>query len=206
MKNKKTSVFQETYNKYLDQISRIELNQSFGEKLGINISNNTAQVPLFNELYEISAKEILNSSGKRPSFEICVVLCKYLLLCPAIGPTDNDWVTFKDFPDTGPLITYHINDVENPITKIFTGRLHELKEAGRLLGGVTPNIDLPYDVIMKFAPLPKVPVLLLFNDQDEEFPAKSSVLFEKRAEKYLDAECLAILGALFSNHLRQVIK
>ncbi|CAN2041866.1 hypothetical protein GMMP15_50054 [Candidatus Magnetomoraceae bacterium gMMP-15] len=35
---------------------------------------------------------------------------------------------------------------------------------------------------------------MLFNDADDEFEAKCSVLFERRAEKYLDLECLAMLG------------
>ncbi|MBW2248424.1 MAG: DUF3786 domain-containing protein, partial [Deltaproteobacteria bacterium] len=38
-----------------------------------------------------------------------------------------------------------------------------------------------------------------------EFPAHCSILFERRAEKYLDAECLAILGMLLSVYLRKRI-
>jgi hypothetical protein len=56
---------------------------------------------------------------------------------------------------------------------------------------------------MQFNALPRVPVLLLFNDADDEFPAHCSLLFEGRAEKYLDAECLAILGMLLSVYLRK---
>jgi hypothetical protein len=55
---------------------------------------------------------------------------------------------------------------------------------------------------MQFDALPKVPILLLFNDLDSEFPAQSSVLFERRASKYLDVECLAMAGWLFSEYLR----
>jgi hypothetical protein len=51
-------------------------------------------------------------------------------------------------------------------------------------------------------PLPKVPVLLLFDDVDEEFPAQCKVLFERRAEHYLDPECLAIIGRLLNNFLK----
>jgi hypothetical protein len=42
----------------------------------------------------------------------------------------------------------------------------------------------------------------LFNDKDDEFPAQCSVLFEKRAENYLDMECLAMLGMLFCEYLK----
>ena len=44
---------------------------------------------------------------------------------------------------------------------------------------------------------------MLFNDADEEFPAQSAVLFERRAEKYLDMECLAMVGMLLFEYLKQ---
>ena len=50
--------------------------------------------------------------------------------------------------------------------------------------------------------LPKVPMLLLFNDKDDEFPAQCSVLFEKRAKKFLDMECLAMVGMHFFEYLK----
>jgi hypothetical protein len=46
-------------------------------------------------------------------------------------------------------------------------------------------------------------MLLLFNDADEEFPADCKVLFEKRAESYLDMECVAIIGMLLAEFLRR---
>jgi len=49
--------------------------------------------------------------------------------------------------------------------------------------------------------LPKIPILLLFNGADEEFPARCAMLFERRAEKYLDMECLAIAGWALSAYL-----
>ena len=65
-----------------------------------------------------------------------------------------------------------------------------------------PADQYSYDLAMQFDALPKVSVLLLFNDKDAEFPAQSSVLFEKRAEKYLDMECLAMVGMLFFEYLK----
>ena len=43
------------------------------------------------------------------------------------------------------------------------------------------------------------------NDEDEGFPPHCSLLFEKHADKYLDAECLAILGMLLSTYLRKPV-
>jgi hypothetical protein len=43
---------------------------------------------------------------------------------------------------------------------------------------------------------------MLYNDTDDEFAAKCSVLFERRAEAYLDAECLAMVGRLLFTSLK----
>ena len=56
---------------------------------------------------------------------------------------------------------------------------------------------------MQFKSLPKIPVLLLFNDSDEEFPAQCTVLFERSAENYLDMECLAMVGMLLFEWLKR---
>jgi len=55
---------------------------------------------------------------------------------------------------------------------------------------------------VQFPALPKIPVLMLFNDADEEFPARCRVLFERRAENYLDMECLAMVGMLLFEYLK----
>jgi len=40
-----------------------------------------------------------------------------------------------------------------------------------------------------FIAISKVTILFLFNDAEGRFKAKASILFERRAEDYLDAEC-----------------
>jgi hypothetical protein len=72
------------------------------------------------------------------------------------------------------------------------------------LNGHPPAADFPYDLSLQFSALPKIPVLMLFNDADEEFPARCAVLFERRAEKYLDMECLAMVGSLLFEWLKQI--
>jgi hypothetical protein len=95
-----------------------------------------------------------------------------------------------------------VNHTERPIVQNYSNRLKDLAAACEKLGGRDPGLDLNYQLIMKLYPLPKVPVLLLFDDVDEEFPAQCKVLFERRAEHYLDPECLAIIGTLLNGFLK----
>ena len=155
----------------------------------------------FGQPYRISSRGIADPSGKQPLMGISVVLCKYLLLCPDIPSLDKEWVSYRDFKDTAPLVHSFVNHTERPIARNFSNRLEDLAAACEKIGGRDTDLDLNYQLIMKLYPLPKVPVLLLFDDIDEEFPAQCKVLFERRAEHYLDPECLAIIGTLLNNFL-----
>jgi hypothetical protein len=56
---------------------------------------------------------------------------------------------------------------------------------------------------MQFNAFPYISLLLLFNDGDDEFPARCSVLFQKQAEFYLDPESLSMTGALLTKNLKK---
>lgn len=198
----RSPVFEETYKKYLGQIAGIEF-KSLEEKLGVKAEKDNVMIPFFGKSYMVSGKGIIDPSGKPPPLEVSVVLCKYIILCPDVKPKEDDWASYRDFKDSGPLTSYFANNVEQPIANYFTGRFSELEKSCKNLGGFPPAIELSYELSMQFNPLPRVPMLLLYNDADDEFPAHCSLLFERRAEKYLDAECLAILGMLLSVYLRK---
>jgi len=119
------------------------------------------------------------------------------------GNRRRGWVSYKDFKDASPFVGGFQSNTEKAIAKNFTGGLESLRRACLQLGGKDPGLGWGYQLSMKFDPLPLIPILLLFNDADEEFPAQCLLLFERRAEKYLDMESLAILGWLLTDYLNQ---
>lgn len=195
------SVFDRTVRSYLKRIEALSL-ESIAPKLGGVLEGNAVWIPLLGNDYRISPQGITGPSGERPTHDICVILSQYLLRCPDRPPEGDDWVTFRDLRDSGPLTAFFANDVERAVASRFSGRVPALKEASRCLEGAPPELEAGYDLAAVFEALPRVPVLLLFNDRDDEFPAASSVLFERRAEAYLDAECLAMLGTQLYHHLK----
>jgi hypothetical protein len=197
------SVFERTYQDYLARIATIEF-PLLEKKLGGRLDEDRLIISVFGTPHTISKMGISDPTGHRPMLDVCVILFKYLILCPENPPQESGWVSYRDFKDTGPLTTYFVHDVEQAIISRFSGRLDELTKACVTLGGKPPEMTLSYDVSMQCDALPRVSVLLLFNDADDEFPAKCSVLFDKSAENYLDAECLAMLGRLFFIYLKEV--
>jgi hypothetical protein len=196
------SVFEKTYQNYLEQIRKINFN-SVALKLGLKTDGETIKIPFFKSEYTVFSKKITGPSGEKPAYDICVILSKYLLLCPDEPPAGHDWVSFRNLKDAGPLTKYFANEIEHAVVLHFSGKPNKLKKAGPLLGAYPPELDAEYDIAMQFDALPMIPVLMLFNDADEEFPAKCSMLFESRVEKYLDAECIAMLGRQMFSRLKK---
>jgi hypothetical protein len=197
----KEHIYDQTYKDYLARIAELDF-PFLADKLGIQIEGQDAIISFFGKFYRLSAKGITDSSNRQPHLSVSVILCKYLLMCPMIEPLGGNWMSYKDFKDAAPLIQAFYNTVAQPIVETFSSRLAELNTAGKKIGGYTPADEYSYDLVMQFDALPKIPILLLFNDKDEEFPAQCSVLFEKRAEKFLDMECLAMLGMHFFQYLK----
>ena len=69
------------------------------------------------------------------------------------------------------------------------------------MGGVENHEMAGYDLAMQFQALPMISLLLLFNDGDADFPAYTTVLFQRQAEFYLDPESLAMTSAVLARRL-----
>ncbi|MFZ0448703.1 MAG: DUF3786 domain-containing protein [Desulfatiglandaceae bacterium] len=201
----KESVFERTYEDYLARLAQLNL-QGLEDVLGVQVDGDVVIVTLYGRLYRVSTGGIQDPFGKRPPLDICVILSKYLLMCPPEEPAGREWISYKDFRDSGPLTTYFSHDVEQAIADRFAGRPGQLQKASEDLGGLAPEIEAIYDLSVRFQALPRVPVLMLFNDRDEEFGATCSVLLERCADRYLDPESLAVLGRLLFTYLKKRVE
>jgi len=69
-----------------------------------------------------------------------------------------------------------------------------------------PEFEFPYDISAMFKALPRLPILFLFNDKDDQFPAQTSILYERRAASFLDAECRIMIDWYLLEHLKRAEK
>ena len=200
----KSEVFEKNYMEYCAQIASLNFT-SIKEILGIEQDGNRMIIPFFDNNYFVSKEGIVDKSGARPDYIICVILSKYLLLCPESLHFDTEWVSFKDFKKTSHFLNlnYFASDTEKPIVQHFSGRLDALSTACEKFGGLPYDIEISYDLTVRFDALPRISLLLLFNDGDEEFPAHCSVLFQKQAEYYLDPESLAMTSTFLAKSLKR---
>lgn len=204
---KPNDIFEKNYQGYCRQLASLDM-EAMAADLGIEKGDGRLTLPLFDESYWVSETGILTLSGKRPGYAVAVILSKYLLMCPSQSHEDLDWVSFRDFKATSHFtnVNYFSSDTEKAIEQSFAGKLDALATACRTMGGVSENMALTYDLSIRFDALPRIAMLLLFNDEDDEFPAKCTVLFQKHAETYLDPESLAVCGAHLAKRLKTVAK
>ena len=182
-------VFEANLQTYLDQLKKIPLDAVI-ERLG----GRNATLPFLGNPHAISPGGIVDAKGRRARYEVCIVLFRHLIMCPPEIPQEREWVSFKDLKGAGPLTVYFRDNAEAPLIQAFGDDPKALKAAAKALGGSPPDLDLQYDVALVVQALPKIPLLLLFNGADGEFPAECSILFERRVESFIDPACIAILG------------
>ncbi|RJP90563.1 MAG: DUF3786 domain-containing protein [Desulfobacteraceae bacterium] len=204
-------IFEKTYRNYLNDVGQYDFSPH-QSRLGMRVNGNQMVIPFFGKEYAVSSAGVFllsgDGAGPTPGFAASVVICKYLLLGTSGNDIsdDSEWASYKDFRDAAPLLDYFRHNAEQPIGACFSGRIVDLESAVLRLGGRHVTDDLSYDLKMRIVPLPRVPVLLLFNDADAEFPAECRILFERRAETFLDMESLAIVGALTAGYLKACLK
>jgi hypothetical protein len=198
----RAAVFDEIYANYLAEVAALDLDRIVA-RLGLDRDGNAVVVPFYGSPFRVSGAGVADGQGFRPSHAVSVILCQYLLLCPAEDPSiSTEWVRYRTFKDALPFAAGFRNTAEQPIGKTFAGRLEALRAAAVRLGGTPTEAPFACDLALRLPALPTVPLLMMFDDQDEEFPAQCTLLFEDRAAAFLDMECLAMLGMVLASWLK----
>ena len=110
------NIFNTHYEDYCRQIAELDF-LSIKDTLGIELQGKEALIPLLGEDYIVSNKGITDESGSRPNYMVCVILSKYLLLCPAAPVRSKEWTALKDFRKLSQSTNLNVftSDTEKPI-------------------------------------------------------------------------------------------
>jgi hypothetical protein len=198
----KSQVFERIIADYLAQVAATKERQQVASRLGIRTWAEGFEIPFFNRVYTITSEAITNDHGTPAGHAVAVILCKYILLCPENPSNSEVLVTYKDFRDAAPFVGGFFNTAEDPIARSFRGKADRLESQCRRLGGCVFETEVACQLAYRLQALPQIPVFLLFNDADEEFPASCTLLFQKSAADYLDMECIAMTGSTLAARLQ----
>lgn len=130
-----------------------------------------------------------------PALEVLIL--HYLRDARTTGPTGK-WVSYRELPSGGFYYAVFRARTEIPLIKRLGSRPELFKKAACSLGGEPAQYG---DLAFKIITFPRLPLVYILWTEDEEFPAKASVLFDSSAENHLHIEDLAYLGETVTREL-----
>ena len=163
------------------------------------------EIPYFERTVTMSREGIV--AGETEHFDPWdeVLLYNYIYFSGS-KPLSGEWVGLESFPNSLPKRVALEEGCHRRIHQYFTGARPELESACRRLGGIPVLNGHNGDLAFKFAPLPRMPLLLLFWDEDQEegFEAQAKILFDATALDYLDLEGLTFVAEKLADKLTSI--
>lgn len=155
------------------------------------VEGGAALLPLFGEECAVRPDGVYKEGRKLDTIG-SILLLRYLLQA-GTGERQHTWLPYRDLKDGAQFSSYIKAHIEDKIAETFAGKRAVLRERLTALGAAPSEGEMQGDLVLLVSPLPKLPVLCIFWDRDEEFPASFQFLFDGSAPAYLDLESLAVV-------------
>jgi hypothetical protein len=164
-------------------------------------ANGTLHLPLFWENYTIEPADWTirhADTGDEPTEFTQALLLTYLVIADGTLPTGR-WIGYRDLPDGMFYAQAFRGYAELRLARELGDEgLVRFRAAAGTLGGAPVEIG---DAGYAFAILPRVHLGAVYWLGDEDFPSRTSILFEDTAPHYMTTDGLAVLGSHLVNAL-----
>ncbi len=161
------------------------------------------ELPYFNEHIIITPDRITHNDGSAMTRYEQVFIYIHMAQGGSALPSGK-WRNLVEIPNTVSKVVSMVDHVEKPLIEKFQGKIDELTQAALKIGGIDKHDEYPTsDVAILFSPLPRVPVMLMFWDGEEEdgFSAEAKLSFDDTITQHLDIESIMFL----SERLRELL-
>lgn len=187
----KSTIWNDVYPGLLARVKQVDLSEKL-HILGIERQKTILDFHFFNRRLGFDGDDFFDMAGADLTLAVKVVLCTYILMCPGKEVKGQGKLkTFREFSNAGPLFSRFTENTGKIIQTSFSNHLERLFHRCLNLGG-TIMADPAHDISICFNALPKIPIILNFNDADEIMPATAGFLYQDTADVYLDLQCLTI--------------
>lgn len=193
--------YEKVARQWADELAGRDLSDS-AARMGLGWDGSGLEIPVLGRPFRVSAHgvEAAGGEGDEPDFMVKIIASCYVLQAGA-GELSGVWTSYRELPGGAFFNSFLEANVETRLAQVFDRALPALDSCAHALGG-EPHEGLGTgDRCYRFPALPSVPVLLIFWDGDEEFPASARILFDESASAFLDMECLAALGYMVALRL-----
>lgn len=195
-------IFDKKFAACLSRIKSIDIAKNM-EAIGATRQEQSWVLNFFNRKIVFDGNDFFDRTGDAVAAAVKVVLCNYLIKCPAAKSTvSNRMVTFREFSNAGPLFSRFSENTGKIISSTFSGKPDQLASSCLKIGGTLLKTE-SYDISVRFQALHHVSIFLNFNDADDLMPANAVFLLNNDAEACLDLDSLAILCTYLTGFLLQ---
>lgn len=136
--------------------------------------------------------------GELPLAAFDQALLLYYLTTADGEPLSQTWVAFSDLPDGRFYNQAFQGYTGNELALTFRERQDLFESAAQAMGGVSYPLG---DAAYTFMALPRVPLLAVYWQGDDDFPPSCQVLLNAAASHYLPTDAYAILGSALTRRL-----
>jgi hypothetical protein len=113
-------------------------------------------------------------------------------------PLSGQWMSFSELPDGRFYNQAFQGYTGNQLARAFQNDQLSFERAAQEANGSRRAFGA---ISYAFQALPRIPILVVFWQGDEDFPASFQVLFEASASHYLPTDAYAILGSTITRRL-----
>ena len=180
-----------------------DLSGRIGGKLSAKRAGRCLVLPYFNGHILIGAGKITTPDGAELNHWEQVFIYNHMAQGGRALPTGR-WKGLEQIPNTISKMKSMKAHVEAPLVSRFAGKTETLREAAAAIGGIDRSDQFSgTDGAYYFQALPRLPVMLLFWDQDpaDGFEAQVKLMFDETIVEHLDVESIMFL----SERLKQLL-
>lgn len=105
------------------------------------------------------------------------------------------WVPFRELKDGSPMNPLFVQRGEKPLKKLLDSNSELLGDLITMFRGARADNNLfSSDIALSLYPLPKVPILICYWNQEGDMDSDLNIFFDASADKHLKIEALFSLG------------
>jgi hypothetical protein len=170
--------------------------QEAADRLGLKYVDGSIQVCFLKREYRITVDGVEPLDGHPVNVNTQSVLL-YYLLSKGQGDPEGSCVLFEAIPRLISGLSAHSHLMNAPLERQFGNDYAKFSDAALRLGGSEEESGVGTHLWI-FNVLPKIPLKVIFDEADDEFPASIQIMLDRTALRFLEFECLAFMVGLFA--------
>ncbi len=184
----------------MNEISNLDFNRIY-KGIGCELVDSKLILRCMGRIYEIDKD---GSIFPEPEIKWIKILLLHYVRTSGTGDFTGEWISFSDIKGGSVKYSTFERDCVEPLRKLFDGGTLKVVNNLKRLGSAEVS-GIPSRYAIRLDLLPKIRVLILYDERDEEFPSSLRILFDRITDRFLDVESIIFLCEGLVHTLRSMM-